>query len=110
MIYQIISPMAYSLNADSFKEAIKNYINFNREMNITQLIIKDQYNHMEARINYYKHDGRNKVGINMYPINYNQSMLPYVSPYSPALPLSPLSPLSSPYAPFIPTVINIPIS
>ena len=95
-------------------------------MNITQLIIKDQYNHMEARINYYEQDGRNKVGINMYPINYNQTMLPYsqpfVSPYSqpfispysqpliPALPLSPLSPLSSPYAPFIPTVINIPIS
>jgi hypothetical protein len=105
MIYQIISPFAYTINAETYKEAIKNFINFNREMNINKIIITDQTNHMEARLNYYKYDGRNKVGINMFPINYgmppplvvNDTYIPPMNFYPP------MSPINS----FIPTVINM---
>jgi hypothetical protein len=74
MIYQILSPIPYSVYADSYKEAIKNYINFNHQMNINNIIITDQKNHMKALLKYYKHDGRNKVGINMFPIDYTYPM------------------------------------
>jgi|UniRef100_A0A6C0ED92 hypothetical protein len=124
MIYQVLSPFASTVNADSFKEAIKNFVKLNHNLNINDLIIKDQSRHMTAKINYYKKDGRNKVGINMYPINnyslpinsntyiptnviMNQAMispapmiasmpLPIIKdePISPLLSMLPLSPLS----------------
>ena len=94
MIYQVISPFPYTVHADSYKEAIKNFINFNREMNINSLIITDQTNHMDARLKYYKHDGRNKVGIDMYPIAKNN--------------LYPI--MNNVYTqPFTPVVMNVPI-
>ena len=56
-----------SINGDSFKEAIKNFVTLNHRLDINKIIITDQQNHMEATLKYFKHDGRNKVGINVYP-------------------------------------------
>jgi hypothetical protein len=53
MIYQIVSPVVATIEGDSFKEAIKNYVKFNHNLNIRNLIIKDQSNHAyEAKLRY----------------------------------------------------------
>jgi len=124
MIFQVVFPFESTLYGNSFKEAVKNFIKLNHNLNITKMIIKDQSNQIEANINYYKEDGRNKVGINMFPVGLqypipiitNNSYVPQKiidpiihSPFMPNSPL-PLSPLNMPNSPlpFVPTVINIP--
>ena len=59
MIYQIVSPIVTPIYGDSFKEAIKNYVKFNHNLNINNLIIKDQSQHWEARLRYYKENQKN---------------------------------------------------
>jgi len=78
MIFQIVSPIVTSIQGDSFKEAIKNYVKFNHNLNITNLIIKDQADHAyEARLRYYTQNERNKVGIDVYP--YTNVSYPIIS-------------------------------
>jgi hypothetical protein len=76
MIYYIIYPNSQTIVASSFKDAVKKYIKnyeiINNETRIRQMIIADQNNHMNANINYYTQDGRNKMGIDMYPMNNYQ--------------------------------------
>lgn len=118
MIFQIVFPFESTIYGDSFKEAVKNYIKLNHNLNITRMIIKDQSKQMEANINYYVEDGRNKVGINMFPVGL-QYPVPivtndaYVPPrmteniLNPLIPLSPI-PISPVGVPFVPTVVTIP--
>ncbi len=128
MIFQVVSPFVATIDGDSFKDAIKNFIKLNHNINITQMIIKDQSNQMRANIKYYQQDGRNKVGINMFPVGLdypvpivvNDTFIPNTIVETPLIPvinadplatLFPLSPIPlSPYnySTFIPTVINIP--
>jgi hypothetical protein len=68
MFYQVLSPFSYGIDASCFNEAIKNVIKLNKEININELIITDRVRNMKATMRYYKHDGRNKVGINVYPM------------------------------------------
>jgi hypothetical protein len=70
MIYHVLSPQIYYgqvINGNSFKEAMKNFVKLHHGINLTQLIMTDQQRHMEATLEYYQKDGRNKVGINYYP-------------------------------------------
>jgi len=67
MLFQIVQPFVANIYGDSFKEAIKNYIKINHNINIRNLIIKDQQNHYEARLRYYIENNKNKVGIDVYP-------------------------------------------
>jgi hypothetical protein len=78
MIYQIVSPIVTPIYGDSFKEAIKNYVKFNHNLNINNLIIKDQSQHWEARLRYYKENQKNKVGIDVYP--YTNITYPMLAP------------------------------
>jgi hypothetical protein len=122
MEFKIIYPIESLIYGDSFKNAIKNYIKINHNLQISKMIVTDRSRNMEAQIKYYQQDGRNKVGINMFPVGLDQPipvitdsntyipptnlMLPYNPLVNSILPLSPLSPI--PAMPFIPTVINIP--
>ena len=116
MIFNVVSPIVATIDGDSLKDAIKNFIKFNHNMNIREMIIRDQSNNVRANINYYKQDGRNKVGINMFPVGLDYPIPivtndTYIPPRLIEQPLNlwPLSPIPlSPYGPFIPSVINIP--
>ena len=115
MIYQVVSPFVTTIDGNSFQEAIKRLVKLKRDVSLTDIIIKDQQNHWKAQVKYYMQDGRNKVGINMFPINYSQPMplvindtyIPPLSQISP-FPLSPVSPFPLSPVPFIPTVVHIP--
>ncbi len=67
--YTFFQPVYYVMDANSVKDAIKNYVKFHRNYEITQLMMSDQEKHYKAKMKYFKHDGRNKVGINVYPIS-----------------------------------------
>ncbi|VVU95444.1 hypothetical protein CPAV1605_1195 [seawater metagenome] len=66
--YTFFQPMYYVMDANSVKDAIKNYVKFHRNYEITQLMMSDQEKRYKAKLKYFKHDGRNKVGINVYPV------------------------------------------
>jgi hypothetical protein len=68
-LYNIVSPVYADIYGDSFKDAVKRFIRLNRALAINDLIIKDQNNHMYAKIKYLENDIRNRVGINIYPTN-----------------------------------------
>ena len=68
MIFQVLSPIVASIDGDSFKDAIKTYIKLNHNINLNRLIISDQQQTVQANLKYYQQDGRNKVGIDMYPV------------------------------------------
>tara|TARA_B110000971_G_C19955778_1_gene475566 strand:+ start:718 stop:1128 length:411 start_codon:yes stop_codon:yes gene_type:complete len=79
MIYQIVSPVVATIEGDSFKEAIKNYVKFNHNLNIRNLIVKDQADHAyEAKLRYYIQNEKNKVGIDVYP--YTNVSYPVINP------------------------------
>ena len=122
MIYQIVSPVVATIEGDSFKEAIKNYVKFNHNLNIRNLIVKDQADHAyEAKLRYYMQNHKNKVGIDVYPYTniaafnpimgsvmspiINPVMSPIINPImSPAF-----NPAMNPFiSPSVPTYIKTP--
>jgi hypothetical protein len=71
MIYKIISPIVVDIDGDTIKEAFKNYLKYNYNYTINQMILQDRLNYIQANMNYYQKNGRNKVKINMSPMaNY----------------------------------------
>ena len=54
MIFNVVSPIVATIDGDSLKDAIKNFIKINHNLNITEMIIRDQSNNVRANINYYK--------------------------------------------------------
>lgn len=117
MIFNVVFPLQTTIDGDSLKEAIKNFIKLKHDMNITQMIISDRNRNIQANIRYYKEDTRDKVGINMFPVNWNtpppiivnDTYVPrnIVDTSSFPIPLSPI-PMSPVGPAFLPTVINIP--
>jgi hypothetical protein len=98
MIYQIVSPIVATIEGDSFKEAIKNYVKFNHSLNIRNLIVKDQADHAyEARLRYYMENQKNKVGIDVYP--YTNINYPVIAPINPVI--APINPVIAPINPVI---------
>ena len=69
MNFNIIHPFVQVINGDSISEAIKTYVKFNYDVNLTNLIIQDREKYFNTKIKHYIHDGRNKVGIDIYPTN-----------------------------------------
>ena len=92
MIYNIVSPFSLSINADSYKEAVKNFIKINYNLNINRLIIKNKNEYMKAKIDYYNKLGHKKFGVKLMPYN-NGYVYPTSNVISP-LSLTPTSPIS----------------
>jgi hypothetical protein len=67
MIYQIVSPVVQTINGDSLKDAIKNFVKINDMYSLNKLIVTDQQNaYYNANINYYKNKyNKNKASINI---------------------------------------------
>ncbi len=69
MSFRIVYPVAAPVDGKDFKEAVKNYIKLNRFMNIEQLILTDQYNHMRANVRYLNDSGKRKASIQLSPMD-----------------------------------------
>lgn len=115
MKFSVVYPYPSMIDADSFKEAIKQYVKINHNININQMILNDRVNHVNAELNYYRKNNVDKVGINMYPISPNYSITPnfygpvHVQPLIPDSINSNIMYVPTPVSPFlIPTIIDIP--
>nr|QFG74387.1 MAG: hypothetical protein [Megaviridae environmental sample] len=97
-IYSRIQPFQTVIDGDTYLKAIKNYVKLNRHLNLSELIISDQNRHWKARMNYKIKDGRNRVGINVVPLQ--DLTVPVVR--SPGVITSPTSALVSPIRAVVP--------
>jgi hypothetical protein len=87
MSYQIVYPYpaVMTIDAESFKDAVKFYAKMNYNYTINSLIIKDQSRYMRADLNYYNDGKKKKVGISLFPTVWpveedgriNTDMFPY---------------------------------
>lgn len=65
--FQVVHPIALTVKADSFKEAVKNFIKVRYAMNLQNIILHDHNRYVQATFNYYKQQNKKKVGIDMFP-------------------------------------------
>lgn len=124
-VYQVVQPFQYAITADSFKDAIKNFVKVHRDLNLTNIIIKDQSKYYQANFNYWFEGGKNKVQISTNPylgavslgpsyIQYYESLpgasgIPLTPPFSSASPLAPVA-LTPSIFPFSPTAPYTPVA
>jgi hypothetical protein len=67
MLYRILYPTVVSIDSDSIKNAIKNYVKLNDSININLLILSENEKYYKASLKKRYHDIRNRVGIDIYP-------------------------------------------
>ena len=67
MLFQIVHPVAMTINAESFKDAVKNFVKMNQNLTLSTLILTDQARYMKANLNYYNVADKHKVGISLFP-------------------------------------------
>ena len=77
--YRIVYPVVHEINADSYKNAIKDYVKMKNDLGLKQLIITDINNHNTkiANMTYFNNYGVPKVGINMQPYAYTMNKVDY---------------------------------
>jgi len=82
-----------TINGDSFKDAVKNFVKMNYELSLTSLILTDHSRYMRADLNFYKEYKKRKVGISLFPTVWpltlsddGQIQSPFNTwPYSPSI-------------------------
>ena len=67
MLFQVVHPVAMTIDGDSFKDAVKNFVKLNHSMNLASIILTDQARYMKANLNYFRTDNKDKVGIKLIP-------------------------------------------
>jgi hypothetical protein len=67
MSFQVVYPLTMAIDGDSFKDAVKNFVKLNYELNLASIIITDQTRYMRANLDYYNKDNKDKVGIKLLP-------------------------------------------
>ena len=114
MPFQIVSPFVMNINGTDLKSAVKNFVKLHHSLKINNMVVADQNRHMDVAFKYYKHDGRNKVGIDMYPstqiVSATSSIMSPVSSFmSPVSSfMSPVSSFMSPVSSFMSPVFRTP--
>jgi hypothetical protein len=71
-IYYIVDPVKTTTNGVSFKDAVKNFIKINHQLNINSLILTDRARYMKANFNFYKQYNKNKVSISLQPTIWDE--------------------------------------
>lgn len=87
MSYRIVYPVAMPIDGADFRDAVKRFVKLNHFMNIEQIILADQYNHMKANVKYYDSNNRRKASIQLFPID--PSAIPAVVGFSSTNPKAP---------------------
>lgn len=101
--YKIIQPFAYSIDAGSLKDAIKNFVKLHYDINMTKIVLAEQDKLYEARLKrYIAESGSHRVGIDVYPYTGFQNDFGFMSPLGSML--SPTGSLVSPYG--LPSVLS----
>ena len=67
MSFRVVYPLTMAISGDSFKDAVKNFVKLNYDLNLASIIITDQSRYMRANLDYYNKDNKDKVGIKLLP-------------------------------------------
>jgi hypothetical protein len=68
MIFNVLSPFALTIDADSFKDAAKKFVVMQKNLDITRLILADRFNSkMQANVVYTLDNGNYKAKIGLFP-------------------------------------------
>ena len=87
MLYNVLSPYAVSIDANTFSEAAKNFVKMQRNLDITRIILADRFkNTMRADIGYSIRDGDLIAGISLTPTIYPRTPYPAVVTNSRTMP------------------------
>ena len=58
MLFNVLSPFAYTIDADTFAVAAKDFVERQRNLDITRIILADRFNNaMRADVAYTVRDG-----------------------------------------------------
>lgn len=68
--FNVLSPFAYTIDAESFADAAKRFVSLQRRLDITKLILADRFKTMKADIAYTQRNGEWVAGINLSPTVY----------------------------------------
>lgn len=81
MLFNVLSPFAVPIDANTFSDAAKRFVEMQRNLDITRIILADRYkNAMRADIAYTMRDGNVVAGISLTPTIYPRTPYP-VGPY-----------------------------
>tara|TARA_B100001093_G_C26841535_1_gene1020782 strand:+ start:491 stop:907 length:417 start_codon:yes stop_codon:yes gene_type:complete len=116
LVYQVVQPFSYQISGDNLNNAIKNFVKYHRDLNLTSIIIADQNRHIEAKFNYMFSEGKNKVQIKRYPyygpVNMGPPFFQWYEtlPGATGIPITPAMPITTtPSFLFSPTIPYTPV-
>jgi hypothetical protein len=93
MLFNVLSPLAVGIDANTFSDAAKRFVEMQRNLDITRIILADRFNNaMRADVAYRVRDGNVVAGINLTPTIY--PTMPYQTMPYPAVATT------SPYMPY----------
>ena len=110
MLFNVLSPLAVGIDANTFSDAAKRFVEMQRNLDITRIILADRFNNaMRADVGYTVRDGNVVAGISLMPTIYPRTPYPAVVTNNPGMPypvgaglvgaVSPVNPLGMPVQP-----------
>lgn len=85
MLFNVLSPLAVGIDANTFSDAAKRFVEMQRNLDITRIILADRFNNaMRADVAYTVRDGNVVAGISLTPTIYPS--YPAVATTSPTMP------------------------
>ena len=91
MLYNIVYPYNQVISGSNYHQAIKNYVKFKNDMNLTNLIIQNDNLYRQTYINYLNKNGKKIAKIQSIPLNSQYPLSYYIDkPFN--LPPPPLQP------------------
>ena len=110
MLFNVLSPLAVGIDANTFSDAAKRFVEMQRNLDITRIILADRFhNAMRADVAYTVRDGNVVAGISLMPTIYPRTPYPAVVTNNPGMPypvgaglvgaVSPVNPLGVPVQP-----------
>lgn len=87
MLFNVLSPLAVGIDANTFSDAAKRFVEMQRNLDITRIILADRFNNaMRADVAYRVRDGNVVAGISLTPTVYPTMPYPAVATTSPYMP------------------------
>ena len=84
MLFNVLSPLAVGIDANTFSDAAKRFVEMQRNLDITRIILADRFNNaMRADVAYTIRDGNVVAGISLMPTIYPRGPYPAVATTSP---------------------------
>jgi hypothetical protein len=69
MMFNVVYPIQQTITGINYNSAIKNYVKYTNDVNLTRLIIQNENLYRQSYVNYINKNGRKLAQINTIPLN-----------------------------------------